>query len=186
MNRFHDLRDYRFTNGEKFIFDTNVWLYIFPPSPKSSSETLRSKYMASLRAMRAAGARIYLDAFVLSEYLNRFARVKWEEHNRHQKQAVFHSYKTFRNSPYYGEVAVKTLTAAGKIAAYCERLDIMFTQYDFERMLIDHSRAVCDFNDSVLIATCRYHDCKLITHDSDFAAVDYDLDVLTHNATLFP
>ena len=183
-NRFHDLRDYQFAKGEKLIFDTNVWLYIFPQDTTSSTGALRAKYMASFNAIRAGG-KIFLDAFVLSEYLNRYARSEWEWHNRNQKQAVFHSYKDFRNSPFYDETVAKTLKVAGKLSAYCERVDILFTQYDFERLLIDHSRGVCDFNDSVLMATCRHHGYKLVTHDADFAAVDYDLDILTHNARLF-
>jgi len=68
-NRAHDLTRYAFSGTDTLLFDTNVWLYLFP-APSGPPPGFAASYSAALKQMLAAQVALTLDALVLSEYLS--------------------------------------------------------------------------------------------------------------------
>lgn len=183
-NNIHDLAGYQFIREEKFFIDANVWLYLEPWSG-SASRKLTDLYSNALKKMLNSGVKIYLNASVLSEYLNRYARLEMEAYNRTPKQADYYkNFKEYRKSPHYPPVAKRANKSALTIIRLCTLIDTPFACYDIAQIMDDHAKCKSDFNDTVFAETCRHHGCKLVTHDTDFPAVDYGLDILTHHSGL--
>ena len=55
-NKAHDLSTYPFRKGELLLFDTNVWIYLFPV-PAARAYRYAVKYSSALKLMLQAGAQ---------------------------------------------------------------------------------------------------------------------------------
>lgn len=176
-NKAHDLSVYLFRKGEIFLIDTNVWLYLYP-APSSAKILFFDQYSKSLKAMLSAGARLVMDATVLSEYLNIYCRIEWNA--RHKSR--YPRFKTFRNSADFAAVGRPAAIFARSMLKYCTRCDHPFSASDITRILTDFETGSNDFNDGLLVEICRYNNWKLVTNDSDFTSGG--IEVLTANRKL--
>jgi len=176
-NRAYDLATYTFKKAEPLLLDTNVWLYLNPaPSDRATGHT--ADYSAALKRILAAGSWLVLDAMILSEYLNRYCRIEWSALHR----AAEPDFKRFRKSPAFQTVGQGAATFARSMLKLCTCHDHPFSTADVMRVLADFEAGSSDFNDGLLAETCRHHNWKLVTNDSDFTAGG--IEILTTNPKL--
>jgi hypothetical protein len=69
----YSIESYQFNSRDGVLFDANIWMYIYGP-PSHISSQYRYAYTSALRRIRGAGCPIVLDALVLSEFINAYAR----------------------------------------------------------------------------------------------------------------
>ena len=163
MNKAHNLADYSFSKGETFLFDTNVWVYLYPP-PSSGSRKITKQYSAGLKSIRLAGAQLVMDALVVSEYLNTYCRIEWNARFKNQ----YGQFKSFRKSPGFKQVGKNAADDALDMLKLCACHDHPFAAANITQVLKDFAKGSNDFNDGLLTETCRINNWKLVTHDSDF------------------
>jgi predicted nucleic acid-binding protein len=159
------------------LFDTNVWLYLYP-APAASVYRHAARYSSGLKSMLQAGAQMVVDAVVLSEYLNRYCRIEWSANHR----AMYRDFKAFRMSADFAPAGQAAAAYANQILKLGKRYDHPFSLIDLMRILTDFESGLCDFNDGLLVETCRHHGWKIVTNDSDF--VSGGIEVLTTNPKL--
>ena len=176
-NKAHDIATYSFQKGEPLLLDTNVWLYICP-APSDTSKVHTAGYVAAFKKMLSAGCCLAMDAIILSEYLNRYCRIEW---NALHKQ-TYRDFKAFRNTGAFQAIAQKAATFARSMLKLCTCHDHPFATTDIARVLADFEAGSNDFNDGLLVETCRHYNWKLVTNDSD--CVHGGIDVLTTNPKL--
>ena len=184
-NRFFDADNYPFSTKDKLCFDTNIWLYLFPPTPSFGGHKWVVSYSKTFKKIRQNRVPIVLDVSVLSEYLNQYARIEWEAYKKTQGSCG--SFKMFRSSRYFAPVARIAAFSVSKIIAQCEPmlLPTIKTEFDITHILDDYASVKCDFTDSILAENCRIFGYKLVTNDADFSQIDYGIDIITHNSALF-
>ncbi len=51
-SRAHDIRKYRFSNGENLLLDTNIWIYLHPLSLNEFIHSTQKIYTDALKSMR--------------------------------------------------------------------------------------------------------------------------------------
>ncbi len=177
MNKAYDLTTYTFSTKEPMLLDTNVWLFLFP-APSNTPRGYVMKYSAAFKRMHAAGVYLPMDALILSEYLNRYCRIEWRAiyKNSHTE------FKAFRQSSDFGPVGQADAEYARYILHLCTRHDHPFSTSDVDRALSDFECAVCDFNDSLIIESCRRNGWKFVTDDAD--CTSGGIEVLTSNPRL--
>ena len=185
-NNIIDLSKHIFTPDEHLVFDTNIWLllYPFPSSPKNNS--VISKYSHSFKSMLKGQSVIHMDTMILSEYLNRYFRAEFEAHNKQPGTHVtrYTYFKEYRNSPDFQSVAQTAIHFASQILIRCDRVIAARPQFsigDVTRILDDLNKGMSDFNDLLLADLCQRHGWKLVTHDADFVRNNFAIDILTHN-----
>jgi len=72
-NATQDIRSYVFSEKDHLFLDANVWLSVY--GPQVSRRKGWDIYSAAWRDIRMAGSKVYIDFLVLSEFINRFARI---------------------------------------------------------------------------------------------------------------
>lgn len=176
-NKVHDLAAYAFSSGEALLLDTNVWLYLFP-APSDRPSGFARNYSAAFKKMLAAGAHLAMDALILSEYLNRYCRIEWTALHK----AAYPDFKRFRQSADFATVGQGAALYAQNMLKQCAKHDHPFASINVAQVVADFETGVHDFNDGLLVETCRINGWKLVTNDGDFTRGG--IDVLTTNPKL--
>lgn len=176
MSDVYDIFCYEFTNKDKFFLDTNIWFYILgsPGSPYDSKSYI---YSESLKKARGAQSRLMVDGFIISEFINCYARL---EHKRLSASGEApDNFKKFRNSKIFTEIAQDIGSAVRKILFHSECINLHLSITDLQSLLTEFEEELADFNDQLIVRLCKQHDLILITHDKDF--LDFNIDILTAN-----
>lgn len=86
--------EHEFTSEDRLFLDANIWLAIFCPDaqPLKHSPKLEA-YSQAFHDICHAKSRIYIDVLVISEFVNTYAR------KRYNHEAPGMDFKAFRNSP---------------------------------------------------------------------------------------
>jgi predicted nucleic acid-binding protein len=176
MSNALDIQKYRFTNTDRLFFDTNIWVYIYGPQGNPRDFRTRTYSRALADAMKAC-SRVVVDVLVISEFINRLARL---EH-----QTLFHAgrapqnFKLFRKSIAFQPIAKAIVSAVRNIVKLSARTDSDFEVVDIQALLTEFEAGVHDFNDQMMVHICRTQNLKLVTHDTDFKG--RGVDILTAN-----
>jgi len=170
---FH-INSYEFAESETLFFDTNIWFYIYAPQPPDDWKT--RIYSNALAKILSAKSYIYIDALVLSEFINRYARLAYS------LSGVSIKFKEFRQSPAFKSVAKDIEVSVRGILKHCRRTESGFPECDIESLLAKFGEGNSDFNDQLMTELCKGKGFKLITHDQDFK--ECGLTVLTANNRL--
>lgn len=174
-----DAARHGFSDKDRILVDANVWLYLFGPSAPRSPAV--RAYSAVFTNMQKGRVNLYLDVLVLSEFVNRYARV---EHaiQRNSGAAVSHDFKTFRDSSDFIPIAQAIQASMMKIGRYAQLLDHPLTTCDLPAVLAEFATGKRDINDELLAHCCKTHSLALLTNDADL--VHTGITILTTNPHL--
>jgi predicted nucleic acid-binding protein len=157
--------------------DTNIWLYVYAPQAPDDWKT--RIYSRSLVKILTAKSRIFIDALVLSEFINRYARLAY---NLFKAAGSTINFKEYRQPPDFKPVAKDIESSVRRILKYCQRTESSFSDCDINSLLAKYGEGNSDFNDQLMVELCKSKGFKLITHDRDFK--DCGVTVLTANNRL--
>lgn len=165
MSNAQDITGYRFSNTDKLFFDANIWLYVY--GPQGSPIDFRSRtYSNALANALRANSQILVDVLVVSEFVNRFARIEYEiQYPDKTKRPAFIQY---RNSADFKPVAQAIVEAMRKILKFAARTESGFAIVDINALLTEFETGGHDFNDQILVRLCASQNLKLVTDDFDF------------------
>ncbi|AKG24232.1 type II toxin-antitoxin system VapC family toxin [Calothrix sp. 336/3] len=178
IRQVYPIEEYKFSASDAVLFDANIWLYIYGP-PSNISNQYRYAYTLALRRIRGAKSRILLDALILSEFINTYARFFYNKLPNNHKPVDF---KAFRNSTDFKPVAEQIARRAKKILEKSEPPKNYFEILQMGTILNEYAEGEADFNDQILAELCRVNNLKLVTHDADFSGSN--LTILTANPKL--
>jgi predicted nucleic acid-binding protein len=175
-SRVEDVRTYVFTSEDKVFLDTNIWMLVFgPPWPKDKSRV--STYSGVFAQLLAAGCSIYIDALVVSEFVNAYARLRWNVAGKPHGD-----FKRFRQSSHFKPLAQDIASDARRVLKHCDRVESGFETVDIADVLNEFEAGDSDFNDQMLARICKTQGFKLLTDDGDFRG--QDIPILTANQRL--
>ncbi len=178
MNRINDVRLYSFSNDDRLFLDANIWLSVYGPLAYNRRRRARY-YSKALRDIRNSDCEVFLDALVLSEFINNMAR--WEYGQSSPKPSTF---KIFRQSSAFKAIAENIVNNVRRIVSQCRRCESNFTGVDIQSLLTEFEKGDSDFNDQMISEICKHKGLTLITDDADFKGSD--LTILTANNRLLP
>ena len=72
------LGTYHFRETDRLLFDTNVWLFLYSPQYGPNDNRVRV-YSAAVKSALTAHSHIFVDALVLSEFINAWARFMYNK-----------------------------------------------------------------------------------------------------------
>lgn len=162
-NKVEDISLYRFNSSDELFIDANIWIDIDGDSFKKPKTWRTAIYSQALKDILIAKSRIYIDAMIVSEFINTCARFEW---NISKPQTE--TFKKFRDSMEFKPIAEKIAASVRRIVRHCTPINSGFDSIDIEALLKEFSLGHSDFNDQILCALCERKGFKLITHDTDF------------------
>ena len=111
MNNVIDVESYVPQDGDRYLFDANIWLYFYCPIGNYSKNTI-SKYDSFLKKAIKSDTAIYFSSLIISEIVNRWLKLDFYRVQR--RNAGMKDYKQdYRDSSYY-HAAVKDIGKKGK------------------------------------------------------------------------
>ena len=178
---------YDFQSQDELFLDANIWLYVYAPqNPKSYWVKVYSK---AFERILIAKSCIYIDILVVSEFINTYARLKWEHARReHARLKWKHNaphiktFKTFRKSDDFKTIAREIADNTKRVLGHCSKIESDFKTLRIDNLMNDYAAGYSDFNDQVITELCQRKGLKLITNDSDFKG--QDITILTANKKL--
>ena len=169
------VQHYTFTFQDRLFLDANIWLYV--SGSLELSTYWRSIYTNAFNRILQAKSRIYIDALVVSEFINSYARVRWKLIAPHINQ-----FKDFRNSQGFEPVAKNIVDDVKQIMKHCSRIESGFATLSIDNLLSNYATGDYDFNDQVITEICKSNGFTLITNDGDFKT--QRIPILTANQSL--
>jgi predicted nucleic acid-binding protein len=165
MSRATDISKYSFSEQDNLFFDTNIWMLLYGPQGNPNDPFTQTYSQALARAMQAK-CQIWVDVLIISEFINRFARIEYDI--QYPNKAQRPSFKQFRNNPVFHPIAQAIVGAVRNIFKFTMQIESGFTTLDINTLLTEFELIPSDFNDQILIRLCSANNLHLVTHDSDF------------------
>ncbi len=164
----------------QLFFDTNVLLYLFSPVAAPSTQWAINAYTAIFAQCLKMQNVLCVDVFVLSEFINAFLRFEYENYLKTKGLTRNQcNFKRFRSTAEGIQVSQDIeIVVNNRILKHFKMVGKLFDKADISTI----SLANTDFNDELIVRTCKEHQCILVTNDADFSGVD--IDILTANNKL--
>jgi hypothetical protein len=172
------LSAYHFRETDRLLFDANVWLFLYSPQYAPNDSRVRV-YSGAVKNALASRSQISIDALILSEFINAWARFTYNKLSASTRPKDF---KTYRNSSAFKSVAKSISDACRRILGYATRIDSDFSALNIEAVLVGYETGKADFNDHVLAELCTNKGLTLVTDDADLKGLT--LNILTENRRL--
>src|SRR3990170_1835794 len=133
-NDARHIERYTFAATDKLLFDANIWLYVFGPQGNPADHRTKI-YSSALARILAVKSRIYLDVLILSEFLNRYARLRYDI----MRPAGWpKEFKSFRKSAAFKPIAKDIAADARRVVKECERIDSGFETINTDVLLSEY------------------------------------------------
>lgn len=172
------ISDYRFCRQDRLLLDANIWLFVYGPNGPRHKVKI---YSQAFRRMMEKGSHIYIDVLIISEFINRYAKMKFDLAQK--KGESFKKFKDLRQSEAFKPIAKNVADATSLVLKRCHRIKSGFETLDIDTLVCEYAKGQSDFNDQVIAEICRRERLKLVTDDSDFR--DIGVPVLTANKAMF-
>ena len=170
-----DISSYQTQSGDKFLFDTNIWFYIYY-SMGYKNEKKISKYSGFYKSI--LNKEIFITSQIVSEFINQCLRYDYNDINNNYK-----NFKDYRNSA-DGKKSMSIIKPViiNKILINCKKLNDTIT---INQLISMTEKSIeVDFNDILSVEQTKQEQLKIVTDDSDFGYFCNDFDILTYNQNL--
>lgn len=174
-NKVLAVANYDFKSEDELFVDANVWLFVYGPQKPRDARV--AAYSHALAKILAAQCRIYIDVLIVSEFINTYARLKWNVMGK-----PYTDFKRFRKSADFTPVARDIAADVRRVLNHCLRIENGFETLDIDGVLAEYAAGGSDFNDQVITALCKTRGLKLVTDDGDFGG--RGIPVVTANSRL--
>lgn len=162
---------------DSYFFDTNVWMYIFAPLA-NAKKIKQSGYSAFLGEILSRKATIWINSLVVAEYVNAVLRLEfkqWMKQHQYHNADFKHDFRPTTEYQYALEAVKLQVADIMKIA---QKRPDDFHKIDIDKILVSMG-SILDYGDSIFVETCAQNNMTLVTDDSDIAALDLPIKVIT-------
>lgn len=177
-SKAEEITRYQFQSSDKLLLDTNVWMFIY--APQNPVDKRVAVYSGALAQILAVQSRIYIDVLIVSEFINTYARLKWNLWKARSTSPA--DFKAFRKSKYFKPIAQDIASDLKRVLAHCTRVEDGFESLALDDLVDEYAAGDSDFNDQILTSLCKRAGLKLVTDDSDFKG--QGISVITANKRL--
>lgn len=177
-----EISKHRVLSDDCYIFDTNVWLYIFGPMA-GSNKRKQTMYSNLLKEINDRGAMIFITSLILSEYINRSLRIcfeQWKDVNGYPNTDFKHGYRATDD---YVEALNGVKDEVLSILQFSTRRPDEFNALNLD-VVLSRLNKECDYNDSYILSNCIRGNLKLVSDDSDMQVYSDKITLITSNSSV--
>lgn len=148
------------------FFDANIWLYIFCPLGNYKKHSIH-EYSNFYKTLLEKRNKIFTDIIVLSEVINRWCRLGFDQYKKLQNKPELDYKKDYRKTKDFKELNETILDALSQALDFFEVCNKDYKSEDLTE-LIGNINSNSDFNDQHIISLCIENRFYLLTNDGDF------------------
>lgn len=156
---------------KKLLFDTNVWIFIFAPISDYDKDN-SNKFAKFFSLCVEKRARIYVSSHILSEFINRFLKLAFEQYKAKESRDDM-GWKEFRKTGDYRENLRVLQGILRRILDKAECLNDNFSE--FARWIKDEGNISelekADFTDVYMVWLARKNGMKIVSQDGDMKRI---------------
>lgn len=158
-----------------YLFDTNVWLYIYGPVAGSNTNKQRI-YSKLLNSILERKAVIFITSLVLSEYINRVLRIGFQQWKNNGNYNADYK-RDYRGTDDYKENLADAIAQVEEILKITQRRPDDFNAMDINAILAEMSQS-SDYNDSYIVKCCENANIKFVSDDRDIININSTITVI--------
>ncbi len=161
-----------------YMFDTNVWLYIY--GPMAGAETKKQRlYAQLLRDIADRKAGLFITSMVLSEYINRVLRMSFEQWKSNTGNIKADYKRDYRGTEDFKDSLVDVKAQVKDIMSNCtERMPDNFNYLDVVA-IVESIGTTADFNDIYLVRRCEASNICFVSDDKDIQNIPSNIKLIT-------
>lgn len=164
-------KDFDFKTNQSFLFDTNVWMFLFCPigNYREKKQQAVSKFFE--RVLSSHNNQIVIISSIVSEFANAFLRLDfklWKDREKLYGADFKRDYFSTQHSKDTRDTIAHVLRT--KILPNCERYPDSFNSLDIESIIKLYK--TLDYNDALFYHFCRDKNWHFVSDDTDFDALD--------------
>jgi predicted nucleic acid-binding protein len=173
-----NIRTYTPNFGEKLLFDTNVWMFLFCPigDHKRGKQDVYSSFFQ--KAIQR-NCTINTNALIISEFCNAYLRIDFGNWKKEEMNDALAFKKDYVGSNRYRETVSLVNKAVKDILKVSVKNSDSFNSLQISN--IQNSFQEIDFNDSYYIELAIVNNWKIVTDDGDYKKVNKLFSILTDN-----
>ncbi len=171
------IKDHLVNSTYSYLFDTNVWLYIYGPVAGSRPDKQKI-YSNLLNDILSRKATIYITSLNISEYINVVLNIGFRQWKRSNDYANADFKRDYRSTDDYKAQLEDAIFQVQEILKVAEKRPDDFNAINIDDVLQQMSKNA-DYNDSYMLKSCEYGGMKLVSDDGDFKAIDSRVILLT-------
>lgn len=160
-NEIFAVSSYNFNSNDALLLDTNIWLLIYGPQKPNDSKV--ETYSKALARILTARCKIYIDVLIVSEFINTYARIKWDVLGKPHKY-----FKKFRKSQDFKPIARDIAADTQQVLKHCLWIENGYETLSISALITEFAHGDSDFNDQIIASLCREKKLMLVTDDGDF------------------
>lgn len=158
-----------------YLFDTNVWLYIYGPVAGSNAKKQRI-YSNLLNSILERKAVIFITSLVLSEYINRVLCIGFQQWKDNGNYSADYK-RDYRGTDDYKDNLADAIAQVEDILKITQRRPDDFNAIDINAILAAMSQS-SDYNDSYLVKCCENANIKFVSDDRDIISINSPITVI--------
>lgn len=163
---------YKISAEDQVFIDTNILIFLFAPSFSNSKKYQVDKYSAIFEKLVEKKSTLYINATVISEFINRCMRLDFN-HNFNADQSKDFK-KDYRPSSEYQKTLDIVLKQLNKFLKRAKQINDNFESFNIISEITSNQQS--DFNDLVIADTVRKNNFKLLSDDGDFKQLGINTD----------
>lgn len=175
MVKTHKISTYNIQKGDKFFFDTNIWMYMHCSIGNYSAKLVQD-YSDFYQKVKVNGNPILTCTLLVSEFVNSYSRLEFNLIKKSDNLSDFK--KDFRTNPSYKPTLdhINKLTEK-KILSNSVKIQDSF--HEFEEQNFFANPHTYDFNDEYFCYIAEKLNFKIVTNDKDFQNTSYNVEIIT-------
>lgn len=165
-----NLKDHTVSPMNCYLFDTNVWLYLYGPMA-GSEKRKQTQYSRLLRDIIDRKAGLFITSMVLSEYINRVLRIEFEQWKKQTGNRNADYKRDYRPTTDFEESLADVKAQVKDILSNVpQRRPDDFNHIDIDGIVNSMSNSA-DFNDVYLVRCCELGKMCFVSDDKDIVNI---------------
>jgi len=169
------LREFDIKSNMSFLFDTNVWMFLFCPlgNFQQKQQDAASNFLS---LVRRTGCEIVVTSLTLSEFANAYLRLDFDLWKKESNNPQASYKRDYLATDRFESTQMLVEDSVNQILGLCVRYPDNFNSIAMQEVLFNFKKV--DFNDAFYSTICEERNWILFTGDRDFEKVIANITVV--------
>jgi predicted nucleic acid-binding protein len=173
-NNVLKIQQYTPKSSDVFLFDNNIWMYMFCPLANFQKDQRQKVYSNFFNSLLSRRLPIFVNSLILSEFSNRYLRLDFDLANKNDGKSITKAYPNYKKdyvgSPRYVKTVSDLKISLSQIVKVCQKCSDDFNSINTDDIFSLFQKI--GFNDSYYVYFAKNKNWIIVTDDSDFTGTN--------------